>query len=458
MFILLFTHQGSDYSQPPVAPEAAAAAVSRAGKAHYAWAADCIVKEKWCEHGVAMIHRIASWLTAIATTLAALLLLAPAVGAQEDEDPPVKAVLFFSPTCGHCEYVIQNVLPPLFAENGGQWDVYYDTTLEEVGPPFYLLDNGTLQFLLVDVSVEEGSILFENATNRYDIDNNGVPRMVIADEVYIGSADIPDALPGMIADGLAGDGVDWPSLPGVEDAVAATTAPLDTTATTVPADDSTTTTTTTAAEGGVTLPTGEDDSVADRFGRDPVGNTVAVIVLLGMIGSLIGVTVWWRRGTSGGRPSVAIPIIAVVGIAVAAYLSYVETSGGEAVCGPVGDCNAVQQSEYAELFGLVPIGVLGLVGYLVVLGAWWVARTDHNPVSDWARIGLFAGAVGGVVFSIYLTFLEPFVIGATCAWCLTSAVIVTALMWLSVGPAAGSWSKLRSGAGTSHAVSAGGRP
>ena len=122
----------------------------------------------------------------------------------------------------------------------------------------------------------------------------------------------------------------------------------------------------------------------------------------------------------------------------------------------MGDCNAVQQSEYAELFGLIPIGVLGLVGYVLVLGAWLVARTDHNPVSDWARVGLFAGAVGGVVLSIYLTFLEPFVIGATCAWFLTSAIIVTALMWLSAGPAAESWSKLRSGAGTSHhAVSAG---
>jgi uncharacterized membrane protein len=384
--------------------------------------------------------------------LAALLLVAPAAGAQEAKDPSVKAVLFFSPTCGHCEYVIQNVLPPLFAENGGQWDVYYDTELEEVGPPFYLLDNGTLQFLLVDVSVEEGSLLFEDATDRYDIDSNGVPRMVIADEVFVGSADIPEVLPEFIADGLAADGIDWPSLPGVEAAVAATTAPVDTTQTTVP-DDVTTTTT---AAGEVVLPTG-DDSVADRFGRDPVGNTLAVIVLIGMLASLVGVAVLWRRGSGSGRPSVAVPILALIGIAVAAYLSYVETSDAEAVCGPVGDCNAVQQSEYAELFGLIPIGVIGLIGYVVVVGAWLVARTDHNPVSDWARVGLFAGALGGVVLSVYLTFLEPFVIGATCAWCLTSAVIVTALMWLSVGPAAESWSKLRSGARTSHALGAGGR-
>jgi uncharacterized membrane protein len=40
----------------------------------------------------------------------------------------------------------------------------------------------------------------------------------------------------------------------------------------------------------------------------------------------------------------------------------------------------------------------------------------------------------GTLFSIYLTFLEPFVIGATCAWCLSSAVIMTIQMWLSITP------------------------
>jgi uncharacterized membrane protein len=43
--------------------------------------------------------------------------------------------------------------------------------------------------------------------------------------------------------------------------------------------------------------------------------------------------------------------------------------------------------------------------------------------------------VVGTLFSIYLTFLEPFVIGATCAWCLTSAVLMTVLMLLSIAPA-----------------------
>jgi uncharacterized membrane protein len=44
-------------------------------------------------------------------------------------------------------------------------------------------------------------------------------------------------------------------------------------------------------------------------------------------------------------------------------------------------------------------------------------------------------AILAVAFSVYLTFLEPFVIKAVCIWCLTSAVVITLVMLLSM-PAA----------------------
>jgi uncharacterized membrane protein len=123
-------------------------------------------------------------------------------------------------------------------------------------------------------------------------------------------------------------------------------------------------------------------------------------------------------------------VIAVVGIGVAAYLGFVETSGTEAVCGPVGDCNTVQQSQYATIFG-IHIGILGIVGYLALLGAWIVSRVAGGRLADFGSVTALAIAAGGTLFSIYLTFLEPFVIGATCMWCLTSAVAITALFWLT---------------------------
>lgn len=50
---------------------------------------------------------------------------------------------------------------------------------------------------------------------------------------------------------------------------------------------------------------------------------------------------------------------------------------------------------------------------------------------------------GGTLFSVYLTFLEPFVIGATCAWRITSAIMITIVMLLSIRPAKVAMESLR---------------
>jgi uncharacterized membrane protein len=128
-------------------------------------------------------------------------------------------------------------------------------------------------------------------------------------------------------------------------------------------------------------------------------------------------------------------MLSVIGLGVAGYLAYVETVQVTAVCGPVGDCNTVQQSEYARLLGVIPIGVLGVAGYVMILAAWGVGRYGRGQWVNLAGLALFGMTFAGTLFSVYLTFLEPFVIGATCAWCLASAVIMTLLMLLNVGPA-----------------------
>jgi uncharacterized membrane protein len=112
----------------------------------------------------------------------------------------------------------------------------------------------------------------------------------------------------------------------------------------------------------------------------------------------------------------------------------------------VGDCNAVQQSEYAQLLG-IPIGVLGVLGYLIIGGLWIVSRVARGATADWALVLLAAGAFGGTLFSAYLTFLEPFVIGATCMWCISSAIVMLLLLWVTAGPGWAAWQRLRGQAG-----------
>jgi len=137
------------------------------------------------------------------------------------------------------------------------------------------------------------------------------------------------------------------------------------------------------------------------------------------------------------------PLLAAAGLAVAAYLTLIELTGDQAFCGPVGDCNAVQQSPYAFLFGVIPIGVLGVLGYAAFILMWSASRFVSDRLQDLLRISLFALALVGTLFSVYLTFLEPFVLGATCAWCLTSAVLQTLLPWLTADPARAALARLR---------------
>ena len=49
-----------------------------------------------------------------------------------------------------------------------------------------------------------------------------------------------------------------------------------------------------------------------------------------------------------------------------------------------------------------------------------------------AALGLLALALVGVLFSIYLTLLELFVIHAVCMWCLSSALIATLILLVAV--------------------------
>jgi uncharacterized membrane protein len=136
----------------------------------------------------------------------------------------------------------------------------------------------------------------------------------------------------------------------------------------------------------------------------------------------------------------AFLVIALIGTIAATYLSYVETTQTEAVCGPVGDCNAVQQSEYAVIFGFLPMAVFGLLGYIAIIVTFIYGQWIKGPYAEYAPAVTFLLAAFGAVFSAGLTFLEPFVIGATCMWCLTSAVCMGLLLLLSAGPG---WAALR---------------
>ena len=129
--------------------------------------------------------------------------------------------------------------------------------------------------------------------------------------------------------------------------------------------------------------------------------------------------------TGRRRLDVAALVVALLGVAVAGYLTYVHYAGLEPFCAGGGQgCERVQSSSYAELAG-IPVAVLGLAGYLAIAAALLVAGEP-------ARLAAAGLAVSGFGFSAYLTYLELFVIDAICQWCVASAVLLTLLAGLTV--------------------------
>lgn len=128
----------------------------------------------------------------------------------------------------------------------------------------------------------------------------------------------------------------------------------------------------------------------------------------------------------------AIPVLVASGFVVAGYLTFVEVTATPPACGPViNGCHVVQASPYSKLFGILPIGVVGLIGYVAVLIGWLMWRLGPAQVQKASRLAIWVVCFFGVLFSAYLTFLELGVIGATCGWCITSAVLMILLLWVS---------------------------
>jgi uncharacterized membrane protein len=337
--------------------------------------------------------------------------------ATQAPEPVVRAMFFFSPGCPHCHDVMRDHLPSLMHRHGA-----------------------ALQIVAVNVDTREGQAMYQAVVSHFRLPRQrlGVPALVVGEQILVGAWEIPSQLPGIVDTGLASGGIDWPDIEAVRSYLSLQGLSSE------PSVQLEEWMVAGVAGGGgppaVELlgagPAPLTESVRARYMRDPVGNTLAVVVLVGMVAVLwvAVVQVARPRRRLAEWPVWVVPALAAAGLGVALYLAYVEVTGTQAVCGPVGDCNTVQLSPYAYILG-IPVGVLGVIGYVVLAGVWLVARAGPVAMRSPAALAVWLMAAGGVLFSIYLTFLEPFVIGATCIWCLNSAVIMT-LILLATTPAA----------------------
>lgn len=404
--------------------------------------------------------------------LLAVFLVLPSTQAQ---DSVVYGVFFYSPTCPHCHEVINNHWPGIQETFGDQLRVMFIDASTQLGAQIMNTTRQALgieatgvPMLVIGDNVLVGSVDIPARTPdivREGIANGGIslPPVPVLQSTY----DAAVAREAAANEAAAEEAVDE---------AAAEEAPVEETA----AEES--------SSADATLDStalAEDATLFDKLNADPVANLAAIIVLMALILSMVLFLFAFRKESLqklvrpalitlgigglivGGAlfigsleegaiallpailllafavlllnslrasqkpmlPYWIIPVLAIAGLVAAGYLTSVEINeGAEAVCGAVGNCNAVQQSEYARLFG-IPVSILGLGVYIVILLVWGYSQffSDRHMNNF-----LWLVALAGVAFSAYLTFLEPFVIGATCLWCLTSALVMMALLWVLV--------------------------
>lgn len=286
----------------------------------------------------------------------------------------VTAILFWMDGCPDCHRVLDTVLPRVQRD----FEQVFSVQLVEV------------------LSQEDVDYLFGIAAALgVPKEEVGVPFLILGEHVLIGSAQVAAELPGLIAHYLAEGGVQ-----------------------TVPPRIS------------ASVKTEPQPTVrAEGFG-------LALAVLLGAVASLAyaGASLAGARlpRVRAQRADRMIPWLAALGVVVSLYLAYVEVAFVQAACGPVGSCNTVQSSAYARLFGVLPLGVLGVLFYLSLLAAWGVARRGAGRTAEALRLYILAAAFAGTAYSAYLTYVEVFVIRAVCLWCLASAVTISIILVLQL--------------------------
>ncbi len=307
---------------------------------------------------------------------------------SQTQAPVVHAVLFWTRGCPNCSEVMEGFLPAIQAQYGSQLDI---------------------RFVEV-VTTDDVNKLFQ-VGSAYGLpkEKTGVPLLLVSDEALVGSQEISSRFENLVEKYLQSGGVDFPDLEN--------------------------------------LPPAPEVLLSDSSseGTSSNGLTLAAIIMVGMLISLV-ITGWVVAKAFQGIPlasrsgwfNLAIPFLAVIGLAVSIYLTVIEITSIPAICGPIGDCNTVQQSPYSRVFGVIPVGVFGALGYLAILAAWLWGKFSSGKMAAYMPLAIFGMGIFGALFSVYLTYLELFVINAVCIWCLTSAVIITLLMLVSL-PSASQW-------------------
>jgi len=120
-------------------------------------------------------------------------------------------------------------------------------------------------------------------------------------------------------------------------------------------------------------------------------------------------------------------VIALIGLADASYLTVTHLTGEDVLCGESGGCSAVLSSAYASI-GAIPTAAFGILGYFLAFSLATLAAFGYS------RARSFLALVIAAMFlvTLWLLYLQAFVLHAFCPFCLLSAALVFLLAGITV--------------------------
>ena len=121
--------------------------------------------------------------------------------------------------------------------------------------------------------------------------------------------------------------------------------------------------------------------------------------------------------------NVVAALIALIGIADALYLTIEHVTGQSVRCTIISGCSAVLSSPYAVVAG-IPLAAVGGAAYFTVFSLAILAVFGYRFAGK-----LLLPLVGAMfLVTLWLIYLQAFVIREFCQYCLLSALITTALL------------------------------
>lgn len=129
-----------------------------------------------------------------------------------------------------------------------------------------------------------------------------------------------------------------------------------------------------------------------------------------------------------------LALLALIGVLLATYLTLYKAGAIAELKCSTGSCEQVQLSKWATFLGL-PVAAWGIAFYVALLAVAIVGLQARWADSRGISLALVALTGWGMLFSLWLTYLELFVIHAICRYCVGSAVLVTlafVVSWLDL--------------------------